>query len=273
MEKNCNIEKYRETVLGNEDFFKNYYYHSIIDLNLVKLDSILRNGILSKDLIESNNLPAIYTHQAKSSDSKNGSSYVSLSMYNEKGELNQLFSSFAFHTLTSVSVLINKDIKVCNSGERMSFFNDEVFKYGSVKPSNIEGIIYPEHLGKLKISEICCLPRDMSCYTEDAISMWIDDMERYFNRLLPREDIMASFYQLNEIINQYSYVAYGYLVINEQRKKFGTDLIDVLASALEECWINKFHMSSPTFENVILNINDGYYPIYEIKKKSLKKIN
>ena len=38
----------------NHIFFKQYYYHAIIDLNLIKLDNILQYGILSKKLIENN---------------------------------------------------------------------------------------------------------------------------------------------------------------------------------------------------------------------------
>ena len=273
MEKTYEVEKYNKTVFGNENFFNNYYFHAIIDLNLVKLDSILQNGILCKDLIEKHKLPAVYIHQSNADDSKNGDTYISLSKYNNKHDLNKVFSSLALHTLSSVSVLVNKDIKVSDTGERMTFFDDEVFKYRSIAPSKIEGIIYPEHLGNLRISKVCCLPRDIECYREEYINLWIDYMEKYFNIAMPREEIMTSFYQLKEIMDQYSYIAHGYLVINDQKRKYGTDLIDVLASSLEECWSEKFHIENPTFKDVIMHINDGNLPVYEIKKKSLKQVN
>lgn len=46
------IGQYIDTVKDNDDFFRNYYFHSIIDLNLVKLDYILKYGILSRKEIE-----------------------------------------------------------------------------------------------------------------------------------------------------------------------------------------------------------------------------
>ena len=46
------IGQYIDTVRDNDDFFRNYYFHSIIDLNLVKLDYILKYGILSRTEIE-----------------------------------------------------------------------------------------------------------------------------------------------------------------------------------------------------------------------------
>ena len=57
MDKNRDIRRYINTVKDNQNFFKNYYYHSLIELNLKKLDSILKNGILCKNLIESKGLP------------------------------------------------------------------------------------------------------------------------------------------------------------------------------------------------------------------------
>ena len=50
--KKYDIGQYIDTVKDNDDFFRNYYFHSIIDLNLVKLDYILKYGILSRKEIE-----------------------------------------------------------------------------------------------------------------------------------------------------------------------------------------------------------------------------
>ncbi len=52
MDKIRDIDKYIDTVKLHSNFFKSYYFHSLIDLNLTKLDSILHYGILSKNLIE-----------------------------------------------------------------------------------------------------------------------------------------------------------------------------------------------------------------------------
>ena len=59
MDKVRDIDKYIDTVILHSNFFKRYYFHSLIDLNLIKLDSILQYGILSKDLIEQKRLPSL----------------------------------------------------------------------------------------------------------------------------------------------------------------------------------------------------------------------
>ena len=110
MDKNRDISRYINTVKDNQNFFKNYYYHSLIDLNLIKLDSILKNGILCKNLIESKGLPQLYTHLGEDYDSKNGNSFVSLTKYSSKTTFNELFESFPLHTLTCLSLLVDKDI-------------------------------------------------------------------------------------------------------------------------------------------------------------------
>lgn len=240
MKKNMDINDYKSTVLANKEFFKDHYYHSIIDLNLVKLDSILKNGILSKRKIERNNLPAIYTHLADDPDSKNGSTYVSLSCFKDDTRINRVFDSFALHTLTPVSVLVSKDINVSKSGEQMTYFTDEVFAFDRISTKHIQGIIYPEHLANLFISEIPCLPRNMQCYKLDFINRWIEYMETYFGYKLDKDKIMNNYKILKSIIDQYTYVASGDLVINEQKRKFGIDLLDVLASELQECWSKKW---------------------------------
>lgn len=267
------ISDYKETVLANKDFFKHYYYHSIIDLNLVKLDSILKNGILSKKQIERNKLPAIYTHLADDEDSKNGFTYVSLSQFDDNSVVNKVFESFAMHALTSVSVMVNKDIKVYGAGEQITYFSDEVFAYSHIPKEHIRGIIYPSHLTNLSISEIPCLPKSMACYEPDFINKWIEYMEKYFGLQLDRRKILDNYRLLKSIIDQYTYVAHGELVINDQKNKYGIDFLDVLASELQTCWSKKVGVEHPTFTNVISYINDTNLPIYEISKKSLKKIN
>ena len=69
MDKNRDINRYINTIKENQDFFEKYYYHSLIDLNLIKLDSILQNGILCKYLIESNNIASFKDILKKSPNS------------------------------------------------------------------------------------------------------------------------------------------------------------------------------------------------------------
>ena len=273
MKKARLYRNYMDTVKENSDFFKSYYYHSIVDLNLVKLDLILSNGILSKNLLFSGSLPTLFTHHGDDYDSKNGYKYVSLTEYTDKCEFCSMFESFAWHTLTSLSVLVNKNIEVTREGERQTFFDDEVFCLNSIAPENIEGIILPENLSNMQISEVNCLPTDLSCYTKKYISNWINCMERYFNQSLPREEIMANLDQLWTVFRDYeSPEKWVESAVETQRMKYGKDFKDVLAENLQILWSRKLKMDNPNYMDVILKINNDKLPVYEIKQKSLKRI-
>ncbi len=276
MDKIRDIDKYITTVKSNSNFFKSYYFHSLIDLNLTKLDYILQYGILSKNLIEQKGLTSLYTHNSQDFDSKNGNNYISLTQYPNNCEFSPLFESFSLHTLTSLSLMVNKSINVKNRGERETFFDDEVFCLNSIPPSNLEGIILPEHLSTLPINQVNCLPNDLSCYTKSYLNHWINCMQRYFNVKLSKEEISeikASYEQLWNILNSYN-AQNRWLedAIKVQREQFGKDLKDILAKILQNLWTQKFNMPNPTYIDIIMKLNNNQLPIYEIKTKSLKRI-
>ena len=276
MDKIRDIEKYRETVQNNNDFFKQYYYHALIDLNLIKLDYILQYGILSKKLIEYNQLASIYTHSSCDFDSKNGDNYISLTKYMDDCRFNIWFESFPLHTLTSLSLLINKKIDISAEGERQSFFDDEVFCLNSIDKSKIEGIMLPEHLSNLSINEINCLPNDLSCYTKTYLNHWLKCTENYFKTQIPKSyinELKISYDQLWSIIEEYeSPEKWLESAIKTQRKKYGKDLKDVLANILQYLWSLKYNLENPKYLDIIMMINKEKLPIYEIQEKTLKKI-
>lgn len=272
MEKSRDIKNYIDTVKNNSDFFKQYYYHSIIDSNLTKLDQILKRGLLCKSLIERYNLISLYTHQSDDFDSKNGKRYISLTEYTDKCEFITMFEAFPFHTLTSVSVLVNKDIPIEKQGERETYFDDEVFSPVSIPTSKLEGIILPEHLSNLQIKELCCLPTDLSCYTKRYINHWIESMEQYFQRRIKTDEIKKSLDELWDIFDGYeSPEKWVNSAIATQRKRYGKDIRDVLAEILQELWMQKMIKSNPTCLDVIKYINKDELPIYEIQGTCLKK--
>lgn len=277
MKKIRETSSYIDTVKNNSDFFLKYYYHSLIDLNLVKLDLILKNGILSKKLIEQNKLVNLYTHQANDYDSKNGNNYVSLTEYKGDCIFNEMFESFAFHTLSSTSLLINKNINIEKEGERKSFFDDEVFCLNKVNKDKIEGIILPEHLTNLSISKVNCLPNDLSCYTKTYINNWIYNMETYFNDKITIEDlkkIKTSLEELWDILGKYgSPEKWIVSVLDAQQNLYGSDIKDILSTILEKFWSKKLNINNPKYIDVIKQINKQELPIYEITQKSLKRIN
>lgn len=276
MEKNRNIEKYINTVKNNSDFFKQYYYHSLIDLNLIKLDTILEYGILSKRLIELNQLADIYTHHCDDIASKNGNEFVSLSEYNDNCKFALLFDSFALHTLTSLSLMVDKDIEVSKKGARITYFSDEVFRYKYVDKSKINGILLPEHLSNLTIGEVNCLPSDLSCYHRVYINHWLKCMENYFDQPIPSsyiEELKISYNQLWKIISECeSPEKWVESIIRTQRKKYGKDIKDVLADILNYLWSLKYGLENPKYLDIVMLLNKENLPVYEITEKSLRKI-
>ena len=277
MDKIRDIKKYISTVEKNHIFFKQYYYHAIIDLNLIKLDNILQYGILSKKLIENNKLASIYTHSSSDFDSKNGDMFVSLSEYTDDCSFNTMFDSFPLHTLTSLSLLINKRIGVSKEGARQTYFDDEIFCFQSVDKSKIEGIMLPEHLSNLTINQVNCLPNDLSCYTRSYINNWLKCTEDYFRQKIPHnyiDELKVSHEQLWNIIGEYeSPEKWIESAIKTQRKEYGKDLKDVLGDILQYLWSSKHGIKNPKYLEIVMRLNKQNLPIYEIKEKCLKKIN
>lgn len=276
MDKIRDIKKYISTVQNNNDFFKQYYYHSLIDLNLIKLDNILQYGILSKQLIERNRLATIYTHSSNDYDSKNGDTFVSLSEYTDECSFCKMFESFSLHALTSLSLLVNKQIDISKEGVRQTFFDDEIFCFQSIDKSKIEGIILPEHLSNLVIKEVNFLPNDLSCYTRNYINHWLKCTEEYFRQQIPSsyiKELKISFEQLWNILGEYgSPEKWIGLAIRTQREKYGKDLKDVLADILQYLWSLKYGIENPKYLDIVMLLNKDNLPLYEIKEKCLKKI-
>lgn len=276
MDKIRDIKKYVSTIKNNNDFFKNYYYHSLIDLNLIKLDTILQYGILSKRLIEYNRLASIYTHSSGDFDSKNGDTFVSLSEYTDDCSFNILFESFSLHALTSLSLLVNKQIDISKEGEKETYFDDEIFCFQSVEKSKIEGILIPEHLSNLRIGEVNCLPNDLSCFTKNYINNWIKCTEDYFGFDIPStfiDELKISHKQLWDIIGEYeSPEKWIEAAIQTQRNKYGKDIKDILASILQYLWSVRYRIDNPKYLEIVMLLNQDNLPIYEIKEQSLKRI-
>lgn len=273
MDKIRDINQYKETITSNADFFKQYYYHSLIDLNLTKLDLILQYGLLCKRLLEQTHNLSLYTHQANDYDSKNGSDYISLTEYKDDCAFCTMFESFPLHTMTSVSVLVDKDIRVFKQGARETFFDDEVFAQCAISQSKLKGILLPSHLTNLPINQVNCLPNDLSCYTRRYIDHWIDCMENYFERKIPRKIIEESREQLWTILEDYeSPEKWIQSAVQYQRKIHGKDIKDVMAQVLYELWQQKLKIQNPTCIDVIRSINKQELPVFELQPTCLKKI-
>lgn len=276
MDKNRDIKKYINTIKENTQFFEKYYYHALIDLNLIKLDSILKYGILSKKLIEKKGLISIYTHSSCDFDSKNGDTFVSLTEYTDKCSFSPMFESFSLHTLTSLSLLINKHINISRKGLRETYFDDEVFSPEFIEKSKIEGIMLTEHLSNLTIGEVNCLPNDLYCFTKNYINHWLKCVEEYFCNSIPSvyiNELKVSLEEFWQIINEYECPErWINSAIIKQRERYGKDIKDVLASILQYFWCMKYGIENPKYLDIIMLLNKEKLPIYEIKEKELRKV-
>lgn len=277
--KKYDIGQYIDTVKDNDDFFRNYYFHSIIDLNLVKLDYILKYGILSRKEIEELKLLSFYVHSIRSYDCKNGMDYISLvdydklyrTTYEKEPTFSQFFEAFSLHTLTSLSLMIDRDIKVSEVGISESCFDDEVFAFKRIDSKNIKGIILPEHLADKQLKDISFLPGDDYYYTPKALNHLLDCLEIYFDKKIDREELLISVEQAWNIAYESERPSIT-VAVKEQRKRYGRDMRDVLSFLIHELWEDKTGINNPTYIKIIEYLNKDL-PVYEIGSKKLIKKN
>lgn len=278
MDRIYDIGCFRDTVRSNDSFFRSYLFHSIIDLNLIKLDYILEHGILSRRYIEARNLLSFYVHSLRSYDCKNGFDYISLVDYDKLANSSEgctfsnMFEAFSLHTLTSLSVMLDRDIELFEKGELESLFDDEVFAKDEISNSHIKGIILPNYLTNKKLNEIPFLPGDYFCYTLKSINHLVDCMEVYFNRKIPRDILIDSVKQLWEINDKNFERPSIKWSLDIQREMYGLDMKDILSEIISYLWCEKLQKDNLTYMDVIKSINNDRYPIYEIGK-ALKKVN
>lgn len=277
MNRCYDISQYIDTVRNNDKFFRNYYFHSIIDLNLVKLDYILNYGILSRKEIERLKLLSFYVHRSGSYDCKNGIDYISLVdydklykiTYEKEPAFSQMFEAFSLHTLTSLSLMIDRNIKVNEVGIRESNFDDEVFALKKINREDIKGIILPEHLINKQLKDISFLPGDEYCYTVKSLNHLLNCLEIYFNKKINRKKLLES---TEEVWN----IAYGLerlsitQAIKCQKERHGIDMRDILSSIIHELWEDKTKINNPTYIDIIRYLNKDL-PVYEIGSKELIK--
>lgn len=278
MNRCYDIGQYIDTVRNNDEFFRNYYFHSIIDLNLVKLDHILKYGILSRKEIERLKLLSFYVHRSGSYECKNGIDYISLvdydklykTTYEKEPVFSQMFEAFSLHTLTSLSLMIDRSIKINEVGIRESNFDDEVFAHEKINRENIKGIILPEYLTNKQLKDISFLPGDEYCYTINSLNHLLDCLEIYFNKKINREKLLKSTEQAWNIAYESERTSIT-TAVKEQKERYGIDMRDVLSSIIDELWQEKTKITNPTYIEIIKYLNNDL-PVYEIGlEKVIKK--
>ena len=102
--------------------------------------------------------------------------------FKKEPSFSQYFEAFSLHTLTSLSLMIDRNIRVNETGVLESCFDDEVFASKKINIESIRGIILPEHLVNKQIKDISFLPGDAYCYTTKSINHLLDCLEIYFDK-------------------------------------------------------------------------------------------
>ena len=181
-----------------------------------------------------------------------------------------MFEAFSLHTLTSLSFMIDRNIKVNEAGFLESNFDDEVFAYKKIDRKNIKGIILPEHLSDKQLKDIPFLPGDSYCYTLKNLNHLLDSLEIYFQKRIYREELLKSIEQAWNIVHESNLPSIT-VAIKFQKEKYGIDMKDILSSIIDELWKDETGLNNPTYIDIVKYLNKDL-PVYEITSKKLRKI-
>lgn len=264
---------YEECAKENFDFFQQYKYHSIVDLNLIKMAKVLENGIICRKNLKEY---CLYTEPLNSYACKNGSEYISLSICDGNFPLNPLFDAFAMHALASPTIMIKNDIETQKVGLREGF-DDEIFALGDVSKNNFEGILLPEHLCTKLMSDIAPFFNNCKCLKKEYVEAWITLVENYFQRKIDREKIINMACELDKMSLKYFHAhctpdTAATRSLEEQKQCYGQDLNEMMALVAQQLWNEKLNQDDVTYIDVIKYINKEELPIHIITKKKIKRI-
>lgn len=143
--------------MENYRFGYNTIVHSI-GFNPWKIESILTNGILSKNEASINNVS-----YARNYFGYNFDDYISMSrpMYSNTDDIN---SSFYMYVPKNVSIVVENQDFIYNSNEQYFNHPDEVFVNRKVPVTNFAGIIIPEDYKDYNLKDLPMIPLKSTSY-------------------------------------------------------------------------------------------------------------
>jgi hypothetical protein len=203
-----------------------------------------------------------FTHDSSNCDSKNGDQYISVTKYDGEDSQSTFFNSFALHTLTSISLIIDDSLSVYKKGERETYFDDEFFVLNQIPRNHILGIFIPSHLHDKKIREVTSTGYDIYSFCGYRIERWIKCTESYFNTIINRDEINTSLKQLWSVFERYEDPArWLEAALRTQQHEFGRDLRDVLSEVLQQCWNKKIGYDVNMLD--VVNYLNNDLPVYD----------
>lgn len=239
---NQNILKLRK--LGSQSVLNGeYYYHSITDNNLIKLDLILNFGILSKELQFEKGLAIPYASEQYGGNEK----YVFLTEFNDCSCF-ALSSEVLKNLMKKVSLVVKKEflrkekeVKGCY----YPIYSDEVLIKDMVDRKNIIGIMVPSALLDKQIRELTCFGRSESCYTKENFSNYFRLLNDYFNVNVDKTEIKEKFASIMSFLNMCK--ARSNLIddISELscHRISGMSFLSYLSLIMQECWNKKLGLN------------------------------
>lgn len=268
-------ETYQNVVNSYKSFFLKYYYHSIVDRNLIKLDLMLQHGILSEYQQMENSIACLYTEARDTTQCANGSDKISISYFDGKDDLLRFFSGFATHVMNRPSILLNKSsIETIKPDTSSAAFDDELFVKDKIDITSFEGILLPNHLLNLKMSDIKPMFKNIRYSNLEYITSWILMVECYFKTNIDKEYILNLCKQLFEIHVKETDCRPGTIddALNIQQERCGINIEEYMRNVIGNLWNMKLNQKAVTYLDVVDYINKDKYPIYVLDEARARKI-
>lgn len=268
-------ETYQNVVNNYKSFFLKYYYHSIVDRNLIKLDLMLQHGILSEYQQMENSIACLYTEARDTTQCANGSDKISISYFDGKDDLLRFFSGFAAHVMNRPSILLNKgSIETIKPKTNSAAFDDELFVKDKIDINSFEGILLPNHLLNLKMSDIKPMFKNIRYSNLEYITNWVLMVECYFKTNIDKEYILNLCKQLFEIYVKETDCRPGTIgdALNIQQERCGINIEEYMLNVIGNLWDMKLNQKAVTYLDVVDYINKDKYPIYVLDEARVRKI-
>lgn len=269
-----NILKMR--ALGDESILnREYYYHTITDNNLIKLDLILDLGILSKNEQQKSDLLIPYASEQYDGNE----AYVFLTKFSSKNSCYIFSSQIAKNLMKKISLVIsNESLKEVKEAKGCYYplYSDEVLIQDKVSKDNIIGIIIPSNLLDKQVGELTSFGRNGFCFTEANFNNYLKLMNSYFDTAINDTEIKKKFTSIVSFLNTCKLRDDLIDEISEVscHRISGMSFLLYLSSIMQECWNKKLGLNyNATVRDVIIYIKEKHKNLILFNEIGLKYDN
>jgi len=265
----------------NYNYNQNTLFHSI-NFNLVKFESILKNGILSKKEAEELNslyellgLPLI--PYAKNYEGSNKNEYISMVAYELINEEDPT-SAYSLYTQQGISFIIENTKFLIDKTKYNIHRQDEVWVEKIIPKENIKGIIIPQEYQDKLLNELTYLSLISSKY-ENIYSNYqlIRDYLKEYNYTIDEETskkylnqikLLSLFIQTTDIKNEPK----EYMENNRYFKELLIEFNSFIAYHISNCFKNIYNQDLTIKELIekLIEKNNAELNIYALPTDKIK---